>query len=133
PPVRYGDRLPVRRDLFRQLSASSGMVGRLSTLGLILSQDICFLSIVFVAFGSGGSVLSRASFSLWTFGDFGISVEVLLCRRCVNSLLSAAAVLTTGSCFRWNTPVRASVGDFPVGEDQWLLDLWARVPHTLTW
>ncbi|KAH0888535.1 hypothetical protein HID58_050964 [Brassica napus] len=76
------------------------MVGRLSTLGLILSQDICFLSIVFVAFGSGGSVLSRASFSLWTFGDFGISVEVLLCRRCVNSLLSAAAVLTTGSCFR---------------------------------
>nr|VDC86963.1 unnamed protein product [Brassica oleracea] len=32
------------------------MVGRLSTLGLILSQDICFLSIVFVAFGSGGSI-----------------------------------------------------------------------------
>ncbi|CAF2088451.1 unnamed protein product, partial [Brassica napus] len=41
-----------------------------------------------------------AFFSLWTFGDFGISVEVLLCRRCVDSLLSAAAVLTTGFCFR---------------------------------
>ncbi|KAH0879790.1 hypothetical protein HID58_067184, partial [Brassica napus] len=81
------------------------MVGRLSTMGLILSHDICFLSTVFVAFGSGGSVLSRASFSLWTFGDFGISVEVLLCRR-------------------------ASIGDFPVGEDRWLLDLWTRVPHT---
>ncbi|CAN6913259.1 unnamed protein product, partial [Brassica oleracea] len=40
-----------------------------------------------------------ASFSLWTFGDFGISVEILFCRRCVNSLLSASAVLTTGSCF----------------------------------
>ncbi|CAN6989691.1 unnamed protein product [Brassica rapa subsp. trilocularis] len=77
------------------------MVGRLSTLGLIFPQDvICFLSTVFMAFGFGSSVLNRASFSLWTFGDFGISVEVLLCRRCVNSLLSAAAVLTTDSCFR---------------------------------
>ena len=34
-----GDRLSVRRDLFRQPSASSGMVGRLSTLGPILFQD----------------------------------------------------------------------------------------------
>ncbi|KAL0706684.1 hypothetical protein Bca4012_073110 [Brassica carinata] len=129
------------------------MVGRLSTMGLILSHDVVSekspafdsgeppsspvvsagLVSMFVAFGSGGSVLSRASFSLWTFGDFGISVEVLLCRRCVNSLLSTAVVLTTGSCFRWNTPVRASIGDFPVGEDRWLLDLWTRVPHTLTW
>ena len=39
-PVHYGDRLPIRRDLFRQLSASSGMVGRLSTLGLNLFQDV---------------------------------------------------------------------------------------------
>ncbi|CAN7055482.1 unnamed protein product, partial [Brassica oleracea var. botrytis] len=91
PPVRYGDRLPVRRDFFRQPSASSGMVGRLSTLGLILSQDICFLSTVFVAFGSGGYVLSRASFSLWTFGDFGISVEVLLCRWCLMSVTFRSA------------------------------------------
>ncbi|CAN7046795.1 unnamed protein product, partial [Brassica oleracea var. botrytis] len=90
-PVRYGDRLPVRWDLFRQPSSSSGMVGRLSTMGLILSQDICFLSIVFVAFGSGGSVLSRASFSLWTFEDFGIYVEVLLCRRCLLSVTFRSA------------------------------------------
>ncbi|KAF3588004.1 hypothetical protein F2Q69_00030507 [Brassica cretica] len=74
---------------------SPGLVSSLSRI----SEDLFLIDSV-VAFGSGGSVLSRASFSLWTFGDFRISVEVLLCRRCVNFLLSAVAVLTTGSCFR---------------------------------
>ena len=60
PPVRYGDRLPVRRDLFRQLSASSGMVGRLSTLGLILSQDVV-----------AGFWLWRATFFSGSFGRLG--------------------------------------------------------------
>ncbi|CAG7895260.1 unnamed protein product, partial [Brassica rapa] len=93
PPICYGDRLPVRRDLFQQPSVSSGMVGRLSTLGLIFPQDICFLSTVFVAFGFGSFVLNRASFSLWTLGDFGISVEVLLCRRCLLSVIFRSAMI----------------------------------------
>ncbi|KAH0939741.1 hypothetical protein HID58_007202, partial [Brassica napus] len=103
PPICYGDRLPVRRDLFQQPSVSSGMVGRLSTLGLIFPQDCLWLLDL------------AALFSIELLSAYGLS-EIL------ESPLKFFSVDDA-----------ASVGDFPVGDDRWLLDLRARVPHTLTW
>ena len=81
PPFCYGDRLPVRRDLFRQPSASSGMVGRLSTLGLIFPQDVV-----------AGFWLWWATFFSGGFGRLGsefISDFVLIVLRFCSSILSA--------------------------------------------